>query len=78
MASEHDNAHAIARLTRTSQGNGYRLPNIAQYWFALPEKYFAMGMGNKIFRQFVTTRIPGRIRRALKTPLGTIRRAIRR
>ena len=39
----HDNAAAIARLTALVGTEGYRLPQMARYWFELPGAYASLG-----------------------------------
>lgn len=41
--SGHDNAAAIARLTALVGTEGYRLPQVARYWFELPAAYSSLG-----------------------------------
>ncbi|MBA8990040.1 glycosyltransferase involved in cell wall biosynthesis [Curtobacterium pusillum] len=44
LMAVHTNAAAIARLRAVAEtGDGYRLPEIAQYWFGLPAAYASLG-----------------------------------
>lgn len=83
MGGAHTNAAAIERLRAVAlAGDGYRLPEIAQYWFALPGAYASLGATSAraavgLLADRLRTR-SGVVGRVLARPGAVVRRLVQR
>lgn len=83
MGGAHTNAAAIERLRAVAAtGEGYRLPEMAQYWFALPGAYASLGATSAraaagLLLDRLRTR-SGLVGRVLARPGAVARRLVRR
>ncbi|PZE24366.1 glycosyltransferase family 4 protein [Curtobacterium sp. MCBD17_028] len=82
LSTGHDNASAIARLSALVGTEGYRLPEIARYWFDLPATYASLGATSaKAAIGLLVSRVgtrSGLVGRALAAPGVAARRLVRR
>jgi glycosyltransferase involved in cell wall biosynthesis len=78
----HDNAAAIARLTALVGTEGYRLPQVARYWFELPGAYAPLGATSaRAAVGLLTSRLrsrSGTVGRLLARPGALVRKVTRR
>jgi glycosyltransferase involved in cell wall biosynthesis len=83
MGGAHTNAAAIERLRAVAAaGDGYRLPEAAQYWFALPGAYASLGATSAraaagLLLDRIRTRT-GLVGRLVARPGAVARRLVRR
>jgi glycosyltransferase involved in cell wall biosynthesis len=82
LGAGHDNAAAIERLASLIGTEGYSLPQIARYWFELPGAYSSLGATSaRAAAGLLVSRLRSRsglVGRAMRTPLSSARRLIRR
>lgn len=83
LGGAHTNAAAIERLRAVAaSGEGYRLPEIAQYWFGLPAAYSALGATSAraavgLLANRLRTR-SGTVGRLMARPGAVVRRIVKR
>jgi glycosyltransferase involved in cell wall biosynthesis len=82
LGTGHDNASAIERLEALIGTEGYRLPEMAQYWFELPGAFASVGATSaRAAAGLVVARVrtrSGLVGRVLRAPSVILRRLVRR
>jgi glycosyltransferase involved in cell wall biosynthesis len=73
LGGEFTNRSAIERMRSITTLRPRRLPNVARYWFALPEYFSSGGLGTAGALRVVATRSAGRVASWMRRPLRSVR-----